>query len=449
MSFKVAPGVRVRASSRGLSAGFGPRAARVHVGTRGVGVSSGVGPISAYQRIGGSSRSSARSGGGSRATGRPTKASIAAHERQLKAAQREADIEKVSALERALISVHRESFPKAEREVLPLPEPVDAEPIRAALEAEAGIPELVSTLGSGESPPVAQSPEPVDRYQLMRAFRKRARQGIAFWRIRDQIEAARQADEEVEASAMVEERERQAAQEAEQKRLDDLWAQLQKARAGVAATLPGKVAEEKQRRDAARAAEQQELDAAWTRLLENDPAVTLPALEAAFADNESPAAAIDCDGKRTTVVMQFASPEAIVPERKPSRTPTGKRTLKKRTKTEINALYLEALGSNVLATVKEALAVAPGTEIVQLLVIRRETETKNAGRLAAVYAGEFNRAGYESANPHDPGRSLALAPESMLNLKGKTEQMAPLDLKERPDLEALLEEIDAGLTAPA
>ncbi len=289
-----------------------------------------------------------------------------------------------------------------------------------ALEAEAGIPELVSTLGSGESPPGAPSPEPVDRYQLMRAFRKRARQGIAFWRIRDQIEAARQADVEVEAAARAEEREREAAQETEQKRLDDLWSQLQKGRAGVETTLPGKVAEEKQRRDAARAAEQQELDAEWTQLLENDPAVTLPALEAAFADNESPAAAIDCDGKRTTVVMQFASPEAIVPERKPSRTPTGKRTLKKRTKTEINALYLEALGSNVLATVKEALAVAPGTEIVQLLVIRRETEkTKNAGHLAAVYVGEFNRAGYESANPHDPGRSLALAPESMLNLEGE------------------------------
>lgn len=91
----------------------------------------------------------------------------------------------------------------------------------------------------------------------------------------------------------------------------------------------------------------------------NEPDVAIAALERAFADNEAPAAPIDCEGDRTTVVMEFQPREAIVPERKPARTPTGKPTLKKRTKTEINRLYLEALGSNVLATVKETFAVAP------------------------------------------------------------------------------------------
>jgi hypothetical protein len=199
MSFKVAPGVRVRASSRGLSAGFGPQAARVHVGTRDAGISSGVGPFSTYQRLGGSPRPSSR-GGRSRSTGAPTKASIAAYERQLRAAEREADIEKVAALEKSLVTVHRESFPKAERVVLPAAEPVDSEPIRSELEAEAGIPSLVSQLGRGDAPPVAPPPEPVDRYQLMRAYRKRRWQGIPFWRLRDRIEAARQADEEAEAA---------------------------------------------------------------------------------------------------------------------------------------------------------------------------------------------------------------------------------------------------------
>lgn len=333
--------------------------------------------------------------------------------------------------------------------MLPPSEAVDAEPLRSALEAEAGIPDLKDRLGGGESPPVAPPPEPVDRYQLMREFRKRARQGIPFWRVGDKIQAARRADEEAEAAAEAEAAERSSVQEAEQGRLDALWSELQQAEAAVVKDLPGRVALEKERRDAARAAEQQALDDIWERLQANDPEVTLPALEAAFADNEAPAAAINCEGNRTTVVMRFSPPEAIVPERKPARTPTGKRTLKKRTKTEINELYLEALGSNVLATVKETLAVAPGTEIVQLLVIRRETDKKHAGQLAAIYAGEFNRAGYESGKPSAPGRSLALAPESMLNLKGKTEQVAPLDLKERPDLDALLVELDAGLNAPA
>jgi hypothetical protein len=367
-----------------------------------------------------------------------TTRSIATYERQLRAAQREADIDRIAALERALVGVHRESFPKAERKVPPPPESVDAEPIRSALEAEAGIPDLVKQLGSEDSPPVAPPPEPVDRYELMREFRKRRRQGIPFWRIRDHVDVAREADEEAEDAAEAQAEERKVAQQTEQRRLDGLWCELQQARASVAEQVPGRIAADRQRRDAARAAEQQALDQAWARLQANDPEVTLPALERAFADNEAPAEAVGCEGDRTTVVMQFSPPEAIVPERKPARTPTGKRTLKKRTKTEVNALYLEALGSNVLATVKEAFAVAPGTNTIQLLVIRRETDGKDAGRLAAIYLGEFSRGGYEGASPSAPGRALGLASGAMLNLKGKTEQVVPLDLTERPELAALL-----------
>lgn len=443
-SFKVAPGVRVTASSRGLSSSFGPRAARVHVSNRGVGVSSGVGPVSTYSRLGGKQRRSARSPG-SRTSATPTKASIAAHERQLKAAQREADIDKVAALEKSLVAVHRESFPKAERVVLPPPDAVDPASVQEALEKEIGIAELASRVGGGDAPPVAPDPEPVDRYNLMREFRKRRREGISFWELRAQIEAARVADREAEVAAEEEAGKRRAAQAAAQVELDRLWDELKQARATVAERLAQEIAAEQARRDAARAEEQQALDAAWAKLEANDPDVTLPALEEAFADNEAPAAAIDCEGDRTTVVMQFSMPEAIVPERKPARTPTGKRTLKKRTKTEINALYVEALGSNVLATVKEAFAVAPGTDVVQLLAIRRETDGKKAGELAAIYVGEFDRAGYEGASgSREPAKVLVDAAESQLHLKGKTGQVAPLDLKSSPDLEALLGELEAS-----
>ena len=141
-------------------------------------------------------------------------------------------------------------------------------------------------------------------------------------------------------------------------------------------------------------------------------------------------------------------PEAIVPERKPAHTPTGKRTLKKRTKTEINALYLNALESNVLATVKETLAVAPGTEVVQILVVRRETDKKHAGELAAICVGEFDRASYAGASgAREPGRALELAAESVLNLKGKTEAVSPIDLAGREDLASVLAEVENGLQA--
>lgn len=443
MSFKVAPGVRIRASSRGISAGMGPRAARVHVGTRGVGVSSGVGPFSTYSHLSGGrpKQSHARP-----PSVGPTKAAIAAAERDVRTAEREADIERVEAIERRLVTVHGESFPQAEQTVLPPPAAVDPGPIEAKLAEAAGVPALIEVTGGGETAPIAAGPEPVDRYELMRDHRRRKRVGIPFWRIREQIEAARLADAEAEEAAVVEAERRREWQRQEQARLDRSWRELRDARELVATELPKRVGAESERRAVESLAAQAALDDDWKRLQDNDPAVTLGLLEEAFADNEAPAAAIDCEGHHTTIVMQFVTPEAIVPERKPTRTPTGKRTLKKRTKTETNQLYLAALGSNVLATVKETFAVAPGTEVVQLLVVRQEASGKLAGEWAAIYAGSFNRANFAGASgSRDPARSLGLADDAWLNLKGQAGTVSPLDLKERVDLSEVIRQIDSGL----
>src|ERR1700761_3262454 len=223
MSFKVAPGVRIRASSRGISAGMGPRAARVHVGTRGVGVSSGVGPFSTYSRLGGSRAKQPHSR--PRSTG-PTKAAIAAAERDVRTAEREADIERVAAIERRLVSGPAEAVPAAERTVLPPPDPVDSGPIEAELAEDAGVPTLIEETNGGEAPPIAADPEPVDRYELMREHRKRARATIPLWRIREQIEAARGADVEAEEAAVVEAERRREQQRQEQGRLDQSWREL-------------------------------------------------------------------------------------------------------------------------------------------------------------------------------------------------------------------------------
>jgi hypothetical protein len=410
-------------------------------------VSSKVGPVSAYSQLGGGRGGRGSSGEVRRASyGGATKASIAAREREAKTAAREADIDRVAALEKALISVHGASFPEAERITLPPPDEVDPQPIEKERAAAAGIPQLVAATGGGEVPPVAAAPDPVDRYELMREHRRRAREGIPFWSIRDQIAAARDADAHAETAAETEMKRRSEEQRDEQERLDDLWSQLQTARSRVTDEVVLAVDAEKKRRAEKRASEQTVLDDGWERLNANDPSVTLSVLEEAFADNEAPAAAIDCDGDRTTVVMQFVPPETIVPERKPARTPTGKRTLKKRTKTEINALYLEALGSNVLATVKETFAVAPGTDVVQMLVVRRESDKKHAGELAAIYVAEFDRASYAGASgSRKAGQALELAAESVLNLKGKTEAVSPIDLAGEEDLASLLAEVESGL----
>lgn len=58
LSLKVAPGVRFSASSRGLRGHLGPRAARVHVGGGRTGVSTGAGPLTVYEPLGGPPRKS-------------------------------------------------------------------------------------------------------------------------------------------------------------------------------------------------------------------------------------------------------------------------------------------------------------------------------------------------------------------------------------------------------
>src|SRR5690349_4095340 len=95
-SVKLAPGVRVRASSRGVRTSLGPRIARVHVGGGRTGFSTGVGPASYYTS--GTRRRS--SSGNRRRTG------TAAANRQLAAATRAAEKqEQAQSLSEALLAI--------------------------------------------------------------------------------------------------------------------------------------------------------------------------------------------------------------------------------------------------------------------------------------------------------------------------------------------------------
>lgn len=114
--FKLAPGVKIRATRRGVRTSIGPRVARVHVGAGGAGISTGAGPVSLYHSAGGGRR---RGGTG------PSRASIAAHERQLRQAEK---LEQAQELQTALNNItnrHREEFRSATAPVAPTPQPVD------------------------------------------------------------------------------------------------------------------------------------------------------------------------------------------------------------------------------------------------------------------------------------------------------------------------------------
>src|SRR5258708_35018758 len=97
--FKLAPGVKIGATRRGLRASVGPRAARVHFGAGGTGVSTGAGPVSLYHSVGGGRR---------RRGTAPSRTAVAAYERQLRQAQKLEQAQALQAAFEGILNLHRE-----------------------------------------------------------------------------------------------------------------------------------------------------------------------------------------------------------------------------------------------------------------------------------------------------------------------------------------------------
>lgn len=215
-------------------------------------------------------------------------------------------------------------------------------------------------------------------------------------------------------------------------------------------------ARERAAADAAAENERRQLDrehavadaqAAWRCLLANETEAVLGALEAAFADNESAAAAINCVDGEAQVVMLASGPD-LIPDQKPAVTPTGKPTLKKRTKSELNDLYVSFIASRALATVREAFAVAPALARVKLLVVRNESSA-GLGRdhVVAIFAGTFSRSLIEQAQWHrlDLARVLDEVPDALIARKGRAGELQPLDLSNEPEIAGIVDRVKVGL----
>lgn len=297
MSFKLAPGVRVRVSSRGVRTSVGPRAARLHIGGGPPRISSGVGPFSFSDTVGPVGRSRTAPSP-SPAPARPSLAEL----RQAAAAEREQEIRSVIALERSLLTLHLQEFTPTTRPLLPPPAPPDPAPFIAAREQQA-----------------------LDGLSIFdRAKRRDAQQ----W-----------------------------ARDAGQHDADVQWEQTRRAHL-----------------------EQQHAATQWwDKLVAHDETTVHATLEAAFEDNQSLAACIDVGkdlstpaGIRYATVLIIYGPVDLVPEKQPGTTPAGRPTLRRRTQSARNDFYVQALGSTVLATVREGLAVAPSVTELRVVVLRRD-----------------------------------------------------------------------------
>jgi hypothetical protein len=338
-SFRVAPGVRISASGRGVRAHLGPRAARLHVGGGGTGVSTGAGPFTHYQSL---SRGSA----GRRPTSGPSSAEQKAHEAQ-----------RIEAVLRAISTLHRAEFASPVEQTAPLPA---LPPFRALIEqAEAHHVRAASLFRRAER----------------RAARSRAR-----------------ADAEIHARRI-----------------------LGEARA-----------EQRQAQDA--------LDESWRLLLINDEDTLLPALEAAFEDNQAPAAALGVDIDTVNIVVLVPGLDAV-PDRLPSVTKAGNLSLKAMPKSTQAAVYRDVVAGHVLLSAQEALAVGVGLEAASVVAVRRESD----GGLSALLATRIER----NAVLHEgtPWAVLEHAVRDMtVNLRGISKTLSPLNLAKEPELRALVDE---------
>lgn len=127
ISIKLAPGVRVRASSRGIRTSVGPRAARIHVGSGRTGFSTGAGPVGYYTSLGGSSR---RSNGSARrsSTGAVSR-SLAGQE---KLEQANAAAEQIQ----QILALHTQQFDPVMAPVAPAPSVASLEELQRQRRAE-------------------------------------------------------------------------------------------------------------------------------------------------------------------------------------------------------------------------------------------------------------------------------------------------------------------------
>lgn len=352
VSVGLAPGVRLRATSRGVRASVGSLAEGSHAGADDAGIRKGAGPISYALSADGPAGAQPASPLGS---ARPTLA-------QLHTEARTAD---------------------------------KAESIQLVLQAESDLTTRHLIEVPINQPAFAAAAEPVDPERLERSFRRQAMADVG-WFNRELRRAAR-IEARTAADAVANEQYTTALQEAE--RLRSAFHER------------------------------------WNALSAHDRDTVVEAVDEALAEHASEStcvdAGIDSDSERyVSCVVTLGHPE-LVPNRYVATNLAGRPALKKRSRSAINDLYVAAMGSTVLATVRQALAVAPAAEKVRMAVVRTAPATAAApdGSIRVIYTGVFPRHDMDAVQWQtiDPESELLRARGAKLVRRGSARTVVPLD----------------------
>ncbi|WP_261993533.1 TerD family protein [Streptomyces sp. 3211.6] len=181
----------------------------------------------------------------------------------------------------------------------------------------------------------------------------------------------------------------------------------------------------------------------WQDLVANDEATVCETVNYAFSDNPAAGCAVGVDGSVMSVVMRQHDIDSL-PDQTPGVTSSGRPTLKTLTKRDRVLWWLTAMGSNVIATLKEGFAVAPGITAIDLAVITRMPDTQRLG--FAAY-GRWTRQAIETSpwrQPEDALRFLDLGQDvacavSTTASGNLSSTIKPLDISRLPGLQSLLD----------
>jgi hypothetical protein len=251
--------------------------------------------------------------------------------------------------------------------------------------------------------PLAPAPEPVDREALRRRREREAANGIRLWH-------------------------RTARREARQR--------------GAAVAREEADAEERRRVEEV-ASEQAGLDHEWNALLQHDSPAVLAALERAFNETTYPAIGLGATEDAAIVFVGFRDSD-VVPDREVALTPTGRPTLKKRSKTVRNQLYAEALAAFTLGNARLSLASTPGAKQAVVVALRPFLTTDGWEAVARI------RVPREAVTPwphESSGLHIFEQLGGSLAQRGRTREVVEVDFDDEPQLARVVAPLKDGENA--
>jgi hypothetical protein len=152
------------------------------------------------------------------------------------------------------------------------------------------------------------------------------------------------------------------------------------------------------RRAAGQSGGQAQADGWWAALQDNDEPVLLEHLDRCYRASGVPATPTGVEDESVSVVVAVDTPERLIGRREPSMDDEGEVSFALMGKARRHELYVQAMGSWVLAVVAETFAAAPGIRSVAVAVI---APAHPAGP-AVIALGEFDR---EVVLPEDADRA--------------------------------------------